>query len=92
VVCDDVTGLDIQGLHAQAGPEGDALLRLVNVRDAIVRGCLAPKNIKVFLQAAGPQTRAIHLAGNALDAAEKAVVCGEGADPKAVTTEGGPSH
>ena len=92
MVCDDVSGLDIQGLRAQAAPEGDALLRLVNVREAMVRGCMASKDTKVFLEAAGPQTGAIHLMGNALDAAEKAVVCGEGADPKAVTTDAIPSH
>ena len=71
LLCDDVTQLSLDNFRAQPAPEGDPLIRFVNVRDALVRGCMALKDTKVFLNASGSETRNIEVAGNALVRAEK---------------------
>jgi len=80
LVCDDVSGLDIDGLRAQASAEGHALVRFINVRDAMVRGCMAPKGTKVFLKAVGSETGDVSLIGNDLGRAENALVLGNGVE------------
>jgi len=85
IVCDDVTGLSIDGLTAVADPAGTPLLRFANVRDALVRGCMAMKGTKAFLEAVGERTKDITLQSNAVGHAEKAVILGPAVDAKAVT-------
>jgi len=87
VVCDDVTGLDIEGLRAKPVGDGAALVRFVNVRDAIVRGCKAPERTNVFLETAGPDTGNVSLTGNDLTRARTAFVLGNDVDPEAVTVQ-----
>ncbi|MBX7254816.1 MAG: glycoside hydrolase family 28 protein [Candidatus Hydrogenedentes bacterium] len=64
VVCDDVTGLVIDDLKAQASPDGASVMRLINVRDAMVRNSAAPANAAVFVEVAGEQSAGIALLGN----------------------------
>jgi hypothetical protein len=85
IVCDDVTSLSIDGLTAPADPDGKPLLRFVDVRDALIRGCMAMKGTKAFLEAVGERTSNITLQSNALRQAEKAVILGPGVDAQAVT-------
>jgi len=87
VVCDDVADLDIDGLRARPSPDGRPVLRFVNVRDAIIRGCMPTRDTKVFLETTGAGTGGISLIGNDLSRAEKAVVSGEDVPPAAVTME-----
>ena len=87
IVCDDVAGLDIDGLRAQPDPAGDSLLRFINVRDATIRGCTAAKGTKVFLEAVGSESRAMTLTGNVLKEVDKVFVSGEGLPQDAVAVE-----
>ena len=84
MVCDDVSGLSIDMLQTRAEPEGAPVLRFVNVRDALLRGSFAPEGTKTYLEVSGASTRGIHLSGNVLDKAEKAVAV-SGADEKEVS-------
>jgi len=86
LVCDDISALNIEGLCCQFSAEGDPVMRFVNVRDAVVRGCTAPEGTKVFLEVAGADTSGISLIGNALSRAERALAKGERVSPNAVTT------
>ena len=88
LVCDDVTNLQIEGLRARPSPDGCALVRFVNVRDAIIRGCMPTRDAKVFLETVGADTEGISLIGNDLSRAENAVVSGCDVPPAAVTMEG----
>ena len=73
MVCDDVTGMNIDMLQTRAAPEGGPVLRFVNVRDALLRGSFAPEGAKTFLEVSGDSTRRINLSGNVLDSAAKTV-------------------
>ncbi len=88
IVCDDVCGLDIDALRATPDDKGAAVLRFVNVRDALLRNCTAAKGTSVFLEATGNQSRGISLIGNVLTRAHKPVTLGEGAPTDAVTLAG----
>lgn len=64
VVCDDVSDLDVFGLHAQVSPSADATLRLRQVRGALVHGCRPDGEVGTFLRLEGDQTSRIALVGN----------------------------
>lgn len=64
VIADDVSGLDLSGLHAQLAPSAEVMLWLNNVRDALVQGCRAQGTTKAFLGLSGAQSRRIMLYGN----------------------------
>ena len=85
LLCDDVSALHISGLRARPSTEEDALVRLVNVRDALVRGCLAPAGTRTFLEVVGSDTHDFSLTGSDLRNAEDPVVLGAGVDPKTVS-------
>lgn len=84
IVCDDVAGLSMDGFAAASDPDGTPVVRLADVRDALLRGCVAAKGTKVFLEAAGERTSGITLAGCSLGGAEKAVSFASGAQASAV--------
>jgi hypothetical protein len=88
LVCDDVSDLDIESLRVKASPERVSLIRLINVRDAIVRACTAPKDTKVFLEAAGAKTSGVSLVGNDLRKAERSIVLGREVKRRDVTKVG----
>jgi hypothetical protein len=69
LVCDDVTRLRIDGLEAAAASDRSPVARFINVREALLRGCVAPSGAAVFLALQGTGTRAISLAGNILGGA-----------------------
>ena len=84
LACDDVSGLSIDMLQTRAAPEGGPVLRFVNVRDALLRGSFAPDGAKPFLDVSGETTKRIHLSGNVLDGAEKAVAVSGAAEKEVV--------
>ncbi len=84
--CDDVTALCLDGLRARPSKEDDAVLRLANCRDVLVRGCLAEEGTRAFAEIAGEQTRRIRFTANHLDAAPTAVSILD-ADPAEVVPE-----
>ncbi len=82
--CEDVTGLDIDGLSAPAASGGAAMIGLRDVREALIRGCRVPAGVDTFLSLAGKQSREISLSGNDLTHAARMVDLGQEVDPHAV--------
>jgi hypothetical protein len=89
LVCDDVSRLDVDGLRGQASPDGVPVMRFVNVRDALVRGCAAPEKTKVFLEVLGDATRGVNLVGNVMTSAETPVVVAKEVKAGSVSTDAG---
>jgi polygalacturonase len=85
IVCEDVKSLDIDGLRTAAVASGQPVVKLVQTRDALLRGCSAPAGAKLFLEVQGAQSQRIVLTGSDLSAAEKAVQTGPGVAPGAVS-------
>lgn len=73
LVCDDVESLSINGLDAETSSEAASLLRLTQVRGALIRGCRAPVGTGVFLKMEGESSERIVLAGNDLGQARQRV-------------------
>ena len=73
VVCDDVQRVAIDGLDAACSPDGTPVLRLAQVRGALIRGCAPADPIETFLQLEGAQSRDVFLTGNDLRRAKQAV-------------------
>jgi polygalacturonase len=73
LVCDDVQNLSVDALAASAPQGNAALMRLVDVRGAFVRGCSAPAGSAAFLRVEGPHTADINIMGNDLSQTGKAV-------------------
>jgi len=82
MVFDDIARVDLDGLRARTAVEGPGTIRMTDVRDALIRGCVAP-DIVHFLEVLGRRSAGIHLAANVL-AAEEAVVMKD-CDPAAVS-------
>lgn len=65
LVCDDVSLLRLNGFQARPSTAAeDAVLRLVNIRHGIVRGCLALPATQTFAEITGPATANLFLTGN----------------------------
>lgn len=73
LLCDEVTALRIDGLRARPSTMDDAVLRLVNVRDALVQGCMAARDTRTFAEVCGAATARVRFDGNHLVSAQKAV-------------------
>ena len=72
MVFDDVENLAVDGFDASFWPGGAAMLSLVQVRDAFIRGCQPRAKDGVFLKLAGDKSRNIALTANDLGGAGKA--------------------
>jgi hypothetical protein len=81
---EDVHGLSIDGLRARASGDGAALMRLVDVREALLRGILPMGETPVLLEVAGAASAEISLAENALRRVKTPVVMIEGVPGDAV--------
>jgi hypothetical protein len=88
LVCDDVAGLSVDGFAAASDSDGTPVVRLADVHDALLRGCVAAKETKVFLEAAGERTRGVILTSCALGGAEKTVSLASGVEASAVAVRG----
>jgi len=73
LVCDDVEDLAIDGLDAACWEDAEAIVRLRQVKGALIRGCRPPATVDVFLRLEGDATRGVVLAGNDLSRAGKVV-------------------
>jgi polygalacturonase len=86
LVCDDVEDLDMIALHAASQPGAEPVVRLDQVRRAMVRGCRAPEGTGVFLEVGGARSEAIVLAENDLRRAQQSTRLGPSVPKSAVTT------
>ena len=64
IVCEDVESLAVDGFDAACSPDGAAMLSLVQVRDAILRGSQPLAKAGTFLSLAGNTSRHVTLLGN----------------------------
>ena len=86
-VCDDVSGLDINGFSA-APPAGKApVIGLVDTRDALIHGARALPGTELFLSVTGHDTEHVTLRACALGRARQILRTGDGADPKSIDLE-----
>ena len=71
MVFDDVEKLSINGLDAAFSPGGAPMLSLIQVRDALIRGCQPRAKDGVFLKLAGDHSSNVVLLGNDLGGVAK---------------------
>lgn len=84
LICDDVEGLELDGLDLTAGPEASCAARLRDVRKALVRGCRAKSPVASWLHITGKRTARISVIGNDLAGAGEAIRLDDGAAASAV--------
>ncbi|MCX7009169.1 MAG: glycosyl hydrolase family 28 protein, partial [Kiritimatiellaeota bacterium] len=77
LIADDVSDLDLCALRAQSAPGAGELLRLINVRGALLHECWLAKDIGIFARITGTNSAAIKFSGNDLHSARQAVVKGD---------------
>jgi len=85
IICDDVTGLELNGFRADADPKTESLIRFHNTRGAIITGSRPLGPVPVFVQVEGPESREIILRGNMLGQAGQAVITTHGASSEAIS-------
>jgi len=73
IVCDDVEGLAADGLDARSWTGAAPVLKLIQTRGALIRGCQLRDAAATFLQVAGETTSAITLVANDLEGATQPV-------------------
>jgi len=73
IVCDDVGGLDVMGLRARVSPAAEAMLRLRQVRGALIHGCPFRETVGTLLRVEGDQTGGVVLMNNDLAGVERPV-------------------
>jgi hypothetical protein len=83
LVCEDVKSLDADGLRSS--PAGGAsTVKLIQTRNAFLRGCVAPEGTQAYLEVRGERSRRIALTGSDLIDAEKPVLTSAEVPPGAV--------
>jgi hypothetical protein len=87
VVCEDVDGIKISGLAARPSAD-DPVIVFRDVRNALVTQCMLAEKAVAFLDVAGKQSDAIHMAGNLISGAGKTFTVGSGARKKCVSESG----
>lgn len=87
LVCDDVKDLDLDGFRSSAVVPGQPVVRLIETRDAFLRGCRAPRDTGAFLEVKGAASERISLAACDLISARKDVEVTGGA-AAAVSVQG----
>lgn len=85
LIADEVRDLEVQNLRAQP-TTAEALLRLINVQQALLHGC-QPLPAAAFVSVAGAKTRGVVLSENKLDAAKQPVIKADNLPADAVTIE-----
>jgi polygalacturonase len=83
IVCDDVQELDLFGLRASVLPAADTVVRLKNVRGALIHGCRPHGEINTFVGVEGSQSSDIALINNDLRRAHSPVTSGDEVPPDA---------
>ena len=69
--CESAKGLRVSRLEATAPANAQPLMRLVDVRDALVSGCSAPAMQGAAVELAASESAAVRLVGNDLDVPRK---------------------
>jgi hypothetical protein len=85
IVCDDVKNLDVDGLRSQPVVGMQPIVKLIQTKQAFLRGCCAPAGAKTFLEVQGSGSDSIVLSGNNLLGAEQAFLTGPDVSQTAVT-------
>jgi polygalacturonase len=88
IVCDDVKSLDMDGIRGASIKGTQPVVKLIQTKQAYIRGCCAPAGTKTFLEVQGGETEAIVLNGNNLLGAEQGIQCGTGVPGTAVIAAG----
>lgn len=86
--CDDVEDLRVDGLAASAPASSEPLMRLRNVKRALIAGCQAPERTAMALAIEGTETHGVHLVGNDFSRAEKVFELRAGASASGVNQSG----
>ncbi len=84
LVCDDVEGLDLFDFQGAPYADQPSVVRLHNVRHALVQGCRALPGTGVWLAASGAETGEVDVLACALAQAEQAFLAGAGLRAHAV--------
>ena len=77
IVCDDVEDLDLSGLKA-ANSGSEPLIRLTQVRRALLQGCQPAGDVEAFVSVEGDRSTDVALLGNDLRRVRKQVVAKDG--------------
>lgn len=88
VVCDDVKNLDVDALRCQPIVGTHPVVKLIQTKQAFLRGCSAPAGTKMFLEVKGDSSDAIVLIGNNLLGVEQVFQSGKEVSPSAITASG----
>jgi hypothetical protein len=88
IVCDDVKNLDLDGLSSMPIVGTQPVVKLIQTKQAFIRGCNAPAGTKTFVEVEGGNTESIVLNGNNLLGAEQAIQTGADVSPTAVIASG----
>lgn len=85
IFCDDVKNLDIDGLRSQSIVGTEPVVKLVQTKQALVRGCWAPAGTKAFLEIQGGKSEDVVLMSSNLVAVQEAVRLGKDVSETTVT-------
>jgi hypothetical protein len=85
---EDVKGLRLDKLTADAPAADQPLVRMLDVQDCVVTGCVAPAKSSVAIEIRGAESRGIRLVANDFSGSRKAVAVTEGATENAVASTG----
>ena len=84
LLCDDVEGLELCGLQAQGTSATPALLRLVNVRQAVISGSRPTTEVPLFLSVYGSESKGIIVQNSILTNAKQKFKFEKGAQKSVV--------
>ena len=87
LIADDVSDLNLLALRAQSAPAAGEVLRLINVRGALLHGCRLSAAVETFARLAGAETAQIKFSDNDLSAAKQPFVKAEEVPAGAVSVE-----
>ena len=85
---EDVKGLRLAGIVADAPTGEQPLLRMVDVQDCLVTGCVAPANSTSAIEVRGAGSRGIRLVANDFSGCGKSTEFVDGATESAVQSAG----
>ncbi len=88
IFCDDVKNVEIDALRSQAIVGTQPVVKLVQTKQALVRGCWAPTDTNAFLEVQGDKSEGIVLMDNNLATAKQAAQSGPDVSETAIATSG----
>lgn len=88
LLCDDVSGLRVDGLQGNAVTRTQPVVKLIEARSAWLYNCAAPAGTRTFLELEGQKTQGIVMSGCNLAGVESPVKLGAGVPPQTVSTFG----